>query len=229
VLTNNSGVHFEKARESALMVLLMLNARLPVIATNQRKACWDQIFTPRISGRVVLVIGVGDMGAAVARAARDLGLRVIGVRRSGAPHPLVDHMVSVDALDSVLPQADFVVLAAPLTKETRKFLDERRIALLKHGAGFFNVGRAGSVDYDALVRALRSGAISSAVIDVYDAEPLSPDSPLWQADNVLLMPHVTSDDPDEYLPKTFDLVFENVRRLQSGEPLINSVDASREY
>jgi phosphoglycerate dehydrogenase-like enzyme len=228
-LTNNSGVHFDKARESAMMVLLMLNARLPAILTNQRKAHWDQIFTSRIRGRTVLIIGVGDMGAAVAQAARDLGLRVIGVRRSGAPHLLVDQMVSVDALDSVLPQADFVVLATPLTKDTHRLLDERRIGLMKRGAGFFNIGRAGSVDHDALVKALRSGALSGAVIDVFDPEPLPATSPLWHADNLLLTPHVTSDDPDEYLPKTFDLVFENLRRLRRGEPLVNSVDSAREY
>jgi len=229
VLTNNSGVHVQKTREAAMMALLMLNARLPAIVTNQREARWDQIFTPRIAGKTVLIIGVGEMGGAVAGAAKTLGLRVIGARRSGAPHPDIDRMVAVGDLDTVLPEADFVVLAAPLTLETRNLLDRRRIGLMKPGAGFFNIGRAGSVDHQALVEALRSGAVCGAILDVYDPEPLPASSALWHADNLVLTPHVTSDDLEEYLPKTLDLVFANAARLMHGEPLINAVDPARGY
>jgi phosphoglycerate dehydrogenase-like enzyme len=228
-LTNNSGIHVEKIREAATMALLMLNARIPAIVTNQRKAHWDAIFTPRIADKTLLVIGVGDMGAAAAGAAKALGLRVLGVRRSGAPHPDVERMLPIDALDMVLPEADFVVLATPLTPETRNLLDRRRIGLMKPGAGLFNIGRAGSVDHDALVEALRSGALSGAILDVHDPEPLPASSPLWHADNLVLTPHVTSDDLDEYLPKTFDLVFANAARLIHGETLINLVDPARGY
>jgi phosphoglycerate dehydrogenase-like enzyme len=229
VLTNNSGVHVDKIRESALMVLLALNARLPAIVANQRRARWDAIFTPRIAGKTVLVVGIGQMGGAVANAAKALGLRVIGARRSGAPHPDVDRMVAMGALEEVLPQADFVVLATPLTPETRMLLDRRRIGLIKKGAGFFNIGRAGSVDHAALIDALHSGALSGAVLDVHDPEPLPASSPLWQADNLILTPHVTSDDLDLYLPKTYDLIFANAARLMRGERLINVVDPARGY
>ena len=230
VLTNNSGVHFEKTRESATMALLMLNARLPTIATNQRAARWDQIFTPLIAGKVALVIGLGDMGAAVAKAAKQLRLRVIGVRRTHlTPHSDVDEMVSIDTLDAVLPEADFVALATPLTPETRNLLDRRRIGLMKSGAGFLNIGRAACADYGALSEALQSGALSGAVLDVYDAEPLPTSSPLWRADNLFLIPHVTSDDPEHYLPKTFDLVFANAARFLGGESLVNVVDPQRGY
>jgi phosphoglycerate dehydrogenase-like enzyme len=229
VLTNNSGVHVEKIREAATMALLMLNARIPAIVTNQKKARWDAIFTGRIAGKTVLIIGVGEMGGAAAGAARALGLRVLGVRRSGAAHPDVDTMMPLAALDTALPEADFVVFAAPLTPETHNLLDRRRIQLMKEGAGFLNIGRAGSVDHDALVEALRSGALSGAILDVHDPEPLPTSSPLWHADNVILTPHVTSDDLDEYLPKTFDLVFANAARLMHGEKLINVVDPARGY
>jgi phosphoglycerate dehydrogenase-like enzyme len=229
VLTNNSGVHVEKMRESATMALLMLNAHLPAMMTNQRRARWDQIFTPRIVGKTVLIIGIGDMGAAVAGAAKALGLSVIGMRRSAAPHPHVDRMLTVGELDSALPLADFVVLATPLTPETRNLLDRRRIGLMKSGAGFFNIGRAGSVDHDALVEALESGALSGAILDVHDPEPLSASSPLWQAENLILTPHVTSDDRDEYMAKTFDLVFANAARLMRGDPLLNAVDPTLGY
>jgi glyoxylate/hydroxypyruvate reductase len=229
VLTNNSGVHFEKTRESVMMALLMLNARLPTIATNQHKARWEQIFTPVIAGKIALVIGVGDMGAAAASAAKALELRVIGVRRSGSLHADVDQMLPVSSLESVLSKADFVVLATPLTPETRHLLDRRRIDFMKKGAGFLNIGRAGCVDHGALLDALQSGALSGAVLDVYDPEPLPSSSALWQAENVLLVPHVTSDDVERYLPKTFDLVFSNIEHLIRGERLANVVDPARGY
>jgi phosphoglycerate dehydrogenase-like enzyme len=228
-LTNNSGVHAEKIGESALMMLLMLNARVPAITTNQRASRWRQIFSPSMRGRTVLIIGVGDMGGAVAKAARQLGLQTLGIRRSGTPHPDIDQMHRPESLDSLLPLADFVVMAAPLTAETKALLDKRRLGLMRRGSGFINIGRAGSVDNNALAAALNAGALSGAVLDVFEPEPLPPQSPLWTTDNLIIMPHVTSDDEDEYLPKTLDLVFENVRRLEEGVPLINVVDREREY
>jgi glyoxylate/hydroxypyruvate reductase len=229
VLTNNSGVHAEKTGESASMMLLMLNARVPAIVTNQRASRWKQIFSSSIHGRTVLIIGVGDMGGAVAKAARKLGLQTLGIRRSGAPHPYIDQMYRPESLDSLLPLADFVVMAAPLTTETTELLDRRRLGLMKQGSGFINVGRAGSVDNIALAGALNAGALSGAVLDVFEAEPLPAQSPLWTTDNLVMMPHVTSDDEDEYLPKTLDLVFDNIGRLATGMPLINVVDRQREY
>ncbi len=229
VLTNNSGVHVEKIRESAAMMLLMLNGRLPAMATNQRRARWQQIFTSTIKGKVVLIVGVGDMGGAVAQAARELGLRVIGVRRSGAPHALVERMHTIAELDAALPIADFIVVATPLTRETTRLIDARRLALMKRGAGWMNIGRAGCIDYAALTAALSSGALSGAIVDVFDPEPLSAESPLWHADNLTIIPHVSSDDEVSYLPRTFDLVFENARRLLAGEKLLNQVDRQSEY
>jgi phosphoglycerate dehydrogenase-like enzyme len=228
-LTNNSGVHVEKMRESALMMLLMLHARLPTILSNQRKAQWQQIFSPGIRGRTVLIIGVGDMGGAVAKAARELGLRVLGVRQNGSPHPDVDEMFLPSGIDTALPLADFVVCAVPLTKNTATLIDSRRFELMKKDAGFINIGRAGSVDHKALIDALNAGTVSGAIIDVYDPEPLPVDSPLWHVDKLVMMPHVSSDDENEYLPKTLDLVFANFTRLMRSEVLSNVVDRERGY
>jgi phosphoglycerate dehydrogenase-like enzyme len=228
-LTNNSGVHVEKIRESAAMLLLMLNARLPAIVTNQRHARWQQIFSSTIRGQVALVVGVGDMGGAISEAARMLGLRVLGVRRSGVPHDAVDRMYRPDELDAALPLADFLVLAAPLTTATTALMDRRRFRLLKWGVGLINVGRAGLIDHPALADALANGMLSGAILDVYDPEPLPPESALWHLPNVILMPHVTSDDEEQYLPKTLDLVFDNAARLLAGQPLVNVVDPAREY
>ena len=133
-------------------------------------------------------------------------------------------MYRPDELDDVLPIADFVVLAAPLTQETTALLDRRRFALLKRGAGLINIGRAGLIELAALIDALKDETLCGAILDVHDPEPLPVDSVLWQTPNAILMPHVTSDDEQRYLPKTLDLVFENVRRLLAGQPLLNLVD-----
>lgn len=229
VLTNNSGVHAEKIRESAAMMLLILNARVPTIVSNQRRAIWQQVFTPAIRGKVLLVVGVGEMGGAAAHAAQHLGLRVLGTRRSGAPHPNVDEMFRADDLDRALPTADFVLLSAPLTSETQMLMNRRRFGLMKPGAGFINIGRGGLADYAALADCLRVGSVSGAVLDVYDPEPLPPTSPLWTVENLIMMPHVTSDDEDEYLPRSFDLALENLRRLVAGEEMRNVIDRERGY
>jgi phosphoglycerate dehydrogenase-like enzyme len=229
LLTNNSGVHADKIRESTAMMLLMLNSRVPAIIGNQRKSLWRQIFTPAIRGKTLLIVGVGDMGGAAAGAARSLGLRVLGIRRSGAPHSDVERMLRMEELDEVLPLADFVLLATPLTAETKLLMDRRRIRLMRPGAGFINIGRAGLADYEAVAEGLREGRISGAILDVYDPEPLPPESPLWSVENLILMPHVTSDDEDQYLPRSFDLVFENFRRFARGRELLNVVDRTRGY
>jgi phosphoglycerate dehydrogenase-like enzyme len=228
-LVNNSGVHFDKAVESATMALLLLNARLPAIVTNQRNGCWNQIFTPTIRGKTALVIGVGDMGGAVATAAKALGLQVIGIRRSGAPHPAVDTMLMPDALDEALPAADFVVIAAPLTSDTTKLMSRERFRRMKRGAGFFNFGRGACIDQEAMGDALESGHLSGAMVDVVDPEPLGADSPLWQVRNLIVTPHVSSDDADQYMSRTLDLVFANLDRLQRGQPLLNRVDPVKGY
>ena len=229
VLTNNSGVHVDKARESATMALLMLHGRVPELMTQQRRHHWKQLFTPRIAGRRLLVVGVGDMGGAVAAAGRALGLHVTGVRRGGAPHPEVAHMTTPDALDALLPQAHIVTLAVPLTPDTHHLLDRRRLALMKPGAGLYNVGRGGLIDHVALAECLASGAIGGAILDVFDPEPLPADSLLWDVENLVVMPHVTSDDLDGYLPATYDLVFANALRLAKGRPLLNVVDRQLGY
>ncbi len=229
VLTNNRGVHAPKARQFAMTALLMLSERIPELVTEQRNARWTRLYSSTIEGKTALVIGVGQMGNAAARAAKHLGLRVFGIRRSGAPNRYVDEMFTPDRLDEVLPRADFVLVNAPLTAETRGMIGRRALDLMKPGAGLVNMGRARVVDYDALAAKLRQGALSGAILDVFDPEPLPEDSPLWQVPNLIMTPHVSSDDDDNYAPLTIDLVFENVARWRAGKPFKNVVDSELEY
>lgn len=229
VLTNNSGVHAAKTREAGMMALLMLNARMPALATQQRHGQWRQIFTPAIAGRSVLVIGLGAIGGAVAAAARTLGMKVVGVRRQAGHSPHADRVIGMDALDDALPEADFVVLATPLTPDTRLLLDRRRIRLMKPGAGLLNIGRGPCLDYAALEDALGTGALSGAILDVFDTEPLPPHAMTWSTPNLVVTPHVIVDDVDQYVPLSLDFAFANATRLQRGEALANVVDPARGY
>ncbi|WP_167771702.1 D-2-hydroxyacid dehydrogenase [Bradyrhizobium niftali] len=229
VVTNNRGVHRQKAAESILLFALMLNSNIPGLATAQRNANWNPLFATSIKGKTALIIGVGEVGSAGANELRKLGLRVVGIRRSGTPHPSCDETYGPSALHALLPQADFVFLTTPLTKETRTLIGKAEFALMKPGAGFANFCRAKVCDYNALGDCLHSGKISGAILDVFDPEPLPADSWLWTVPNLFITPHCLSDDAEQYIPMTLDLVFENAKRLLNFQPMKNIVDLQREY
>ncbi len=228
-LTNNSGVHVPKVAEYVTMSLLMLNGRVPTFVSQQKEAKWNEIFSTRISGKTLAVIGVGQMGGAAARQAKKLGMHVLGVRRTKRRHRYVDEMFGTDNLDRVLSRADFVIVTAPFTSKTRHLIGRRELDAMKPGAGLINLGRARVVDYEALIEKLTREELSGAVLDVFDPEPLPSDSPLWKTPNLVITPHVASDDELEYMPRTLDLVFDNIRRLLAGRPLKNRVRRHLQY
>ena len=222
-VVNNRGAHAAKGGEFGLMAMLMLHNHLPPILANQRRRHWESLFSTPVAGKTLLVVGTGHIGRGAARCCRGLGVHVIGVSRHGQAVEEVDEAYPVAELDRVLPRADFVFVAIPLTPETRNLLDRRRQALLKPGAGLVNVGRAATVDYEALADNLRSGHLAGAILDVFDPEPLPPDSELWEVPNLLVTPHVSADDGNTYVAMTLELVFRNMRRYLAGEPLENVV------
>jgi len=228
VLTNSRGVHGPKADEYTAMAILMLNNNLPLSVTNQRKAKWEQPFNTSIATKTLLILGVGHVGGGAARWAKRFGLRVLGIRRTGKRHAHVDEMYRPRALHKLLPRADFVLVTAPLTSETRHMIGARELALMKPGAGLINYSRANVVDYKALARKLRGGELS-AILDVFDPEPLPKSSPLWKLPNLIITPHCSSDDREQYTPRTLDLVFANMERFIQGKPLVNRVDPHLQY
>ena len=228
VFTNNRGIHGARAHEYAIMAILMLNNRVPEMVTHQRQGRWQQVFNSGIEGKTLLVIGVGSVGSGIAKWAKRFGMRVIGIRRTGRPRPHVDEMHGPGALRKLLPRADFVAVATPATSQTRRLLGAGELALLKKGAGLLNYSRAALVDYEALRKRLERGELS-AVLDVFDPEPLPADSPLWQTPNLIITPHCSSDDTQRYTPKTLELVFQQMERFMAGRRLANVVDPKREY
>lgn len=225
---NNRGVHAERASEYAIMAVLMLNNRLPEMVTHQRNGRWQQEFNTAIVGKTLLVVGVGSVGGDVARWAKQFGLKVIGVRRSGKAHESVDEMHTPDAIPGLVPRADFIIVTAPATRESQHLIGRDEIDAMRPGTGIVNYSRAQVVDYEALRARLERGEIS-AILDVFDPEPLPASSPLWHTPNLIITPHCSSDDTETYIPKTLDLLFANLRRIFAGEPVVNQIDPKLEY
>jgi phosphoglycerate dehydrogenase-like enzyme len=228
-LTNNRGAHGVKAEQYLRMAYTLLHTRMIDIIANHRAHRWQQVFSPSIIGKTALIIGLGDLGEAAARAARQLGLNVVAVRRHAKRSRHADEIHTCDRLDDVLPRADFVVLTVPLTPETRGLLDRRRLDLMKLSASLINIARAPIVDYAALGEKLRRGELAGAILDVVEPEPLPPDSPLWDTPNLLITPHVSCDDSERYADITLDFWFANLARYAAGKPLQNRVDTRLGY
>jgi phosphoglycerate dehydrogenase-like enzyme len=226
VLLNNRGTHAVKSGEFAIMSILMLANRIPAMVTNQREGAWRKLWGAAAGGRHVTIIGLGTLGGATAEHAARFGLRV---RAHPAPHPHCDRVVGTGALDSVLPDTEFLVLACPLTDATRSLMDRRRLALLPPGAGVVNIGRGELLDQDALCDRLDDGHISGAVLDVFTPEPIPPGHRLWSTPNLIISPHTAADDPATYNPRSLDIFLDNLRAWRAGQPLPNRFDTERGY
>jgi phosphoglycerate dehydrogenase-like enzyme len=180
-------------------------------------------------GQVVLFIGFGAVGREAARIIRPLGMKVWAVTRSGTPAPeLAERVFPTSRLHEALPQADFIVLAAPETPQTLGIIGAHELTLMKSSAYFVNVGRGSLVDEAALIAALQRRAIAGAALDVTAEEPLPPENPLWNLENVMITPHVSAVTQHLWGRQT-DLLLENLERWFSGRELLNRVDLARGY
>ena len=222
-LTNNRGAHGAKAEDSCTLALLALHTRLPETLKLQQERVWKQILTPPIAGRTAVIVGFGDLGQGAGRAAKKLGMKVIAVTRSGKAAAPADEAYPVGRIDEALPLADYLIVTTPTTPETRGLIPARRLDLLKRGAGVINIGRAALMDYVRLREKLESGELCGAVLDVFEQEPLPPDSPWWTTRNVIVTPHISCDTPG-YIDRLLDSWFENFGRFVAGQPLANGVD-----
>jgi len=229
-LASAAGVNANAVAEHAIALLLALTRLVPEAVRNQERRFWRGMIgelarrEQELAGKTLLLVGLGRIGARIAALARAFGMRVMAVRRDPAAGAGAAHEVhGLDALDRLLPGADVLLLACPLTPETEDLIDARRLALLEPGALFVNVARGRCVVEEALLEALASGRLAAAAIDVAREEPLLPDSPLWAAPNLLITPH-TAGETRAYEDRVLDLLVENLARLRRGEStLVNGV------
>ncbi len=229
VLTNSRGVFDTSLPEYLLGLMLGLVKDLPGMLVHQAREEWHQRLVEPLAGRRALIVGAGSLGHATARLLSALGMSVTLVGRSERRGDPADGRIrAVADLASLLPEADWLIVLAPLTPETRGLIGERELALLPAGARLANIGRGPTVVEDALVAALRSGHLAGAVLDVFETEPLAPGHPLWSMPNVIVSPHIGGDEVGT--PLAFTRAFlENLERYMAGQPLRNVVDKRLGY
>jgi phosphoglycerate dehydrogenase-like enzyme len=240
VMTNSRGLSADTIAEHVLLVVLAMFRKLPQCIDAQRSREWVQSAVATgpairtIAGSRVLLIGLGAIGNATGQRLAALSARIDAVRRrSDAPRPSwVERVVSPDRFAELLPTADVVVLAAPQTPATRHLIGRRELDAMRPGSLLVNVSRGALVDETALVEALTAPAatrrLSGAALDVFEHEPLPPDSPLWSLPNVLITPHIAGFRPDHWEAVT-SLFADNLRRFDAGQELLNVVDKREGY
>jgi D-2-hydroxyacid dehydrogenase (NADP+) len=236
VVTNPSGVFSPPMAEHTIGLLLALARNFPDSTRNQDRSHWGQQdiwdkpqHLTELSGQVLLIVGFGSIGRELAKRARAFDMRVWGVTRSGqGDTTYAEKIVPVSRLEEALPQADYVVIAAPETSETRHLIGAPQIARMKPGARLINVGRGSLLDESALIHALETGALSGAALDVTSVEPLPPESPLWRAPNLFITPH-TSAVSDRLWHRETALLMDLLERWFNGREMFNQVDFARGY
>jgi len=235
ILTNSSGTAASIIGEHAIAMMMSFSRGLHHFRDEQNKANWSRSLvsessvTTTIGGKTLLVLGLGSIGKEVARRAHALGMRVIATRNSSREGPdYVDYVGLADETLELAAQADVIVNALPLTDSTRGLIDKSFFKAMKSTALLVSVGRGKTTNTDDLLEAIRIGEIAGAALDVTDPEPLPADHPLWKERNVIITPHLAGTGGNARA-KTFALLFENIRRYQAGEPLINIVDSKAGY
>ena len=229
ILTNNSGVHSKKAGEYGLMSILMLQNHLPKIITNQKNKKFVSLFSNPISGKTIVVAGTGSLGGSMIKLLAPLGANIIGVNKKGGNVEGCSKVVTTDKIDSVLPEADFLYLALPETSETKNLINRKRLNLLKTSCGIVNIGRQSAMDYDSLCEKLKKNELAGAILDVFSHEPIEPSSKIWDTPNLVITPHVSSDDGESYIKLTLELFIKNLELFIASKPLINQIDKKLGY
>lgn len=237
ILTNARDVHAPVVAEQVMAMMFAIARRIPESVRFQLKHVWaqgifwDEGLSPtELGGATLGLVGLGSIGGNVASRASAMGMKVIAVREhAGRPKPEhVDEVLPTSQLDKLLSRSDYVVLSPPVTPATRGMIGRAQLAAMKKDGYLINVGRGPLVDEAALIEALREHRIAGAALDVFDQEPLPPDSPLWDLENLLILPH-TGGMTNKMWARHYAVFAENLRRFLSHQPLLAVVDKKLGY
>jgi phosphoglycerate dehydrogenase-like enzyme len=233
VVTTASGVYSGPLAEFVIMALLQHAKNLDRLWRDKAEKMWRQTHTDTLEGKTLCIVGMGNIGSAIAERVRPFGTRVVGVKRTVREDDpawrYADRLYSTDRLHDALGEADYVAVTLPGTPETQHLVNAGAIGAMKLGAYFVNVGRGTVVDEGALVEALENGHLSGAALDVFEVEPLPEESSLWELPNVVVSPHATDMVPSLINKRQTDLFCENLRRYLGGESLVNVLDKELLY
>ncbi len=229
VLTNSSGVHAKNAGEFGLMSILMLQRHMTKIISNQKNKKFVSLFSNPIKGKTVVLVGTGALGSSMAKLVAPLGVNIIGVNKRGQMVEGCSKVITIDKIDSVLADADFLYLAVPGTPETKNLINRKRLNMLKPTCGIVNIGRQSAMDYDVLCEKLKKKEIAGAILDVFTPEPIEKNSKLWDTPNLIITPHVSSDEYGNYIKLTLDIFMKNLKLFIENKKLKNQVDKKLGY
>lgn len=228
LLTKSSGVHGSSMGEFALGAMLHFAKSFDQFVEQSRQRVWKRVWLDELDGRTVTILGMGHIGGAIAQRAKAFGMKVVGVQRTPRETPGVDAMVGIGQLAEVLPHTQYLVVCLPLTADTEGMVDDALLAKLPAGAVLVDISRGGVVRESAVVDALTRGHLRGAALDVFEQEPLSPESALWDNPQVLLTPHVSGTNP-RYMEKAMEVFIANAKQLIAGKPAVTPVDTERRY
>ncbi|MGI6366557.1 MAG: D-2-hydroxyacid dehydrogenase [Bacillota bacterium] len=230
ILSNSSGIHGIPISEHVFAMMLSFSRGLHRFGKYQAQNLWRRdLHLTELRGKTLGIVGLGQIGQEIARLGNAFGMRVLAVKRNpGQPLEGVNRVVSMEGLEMVLKESDYLVLTVPLTPETKGFIGARQLELMKPSAILINVARGEVVDQDDLIAALQQGVIAGAGLDVFETEPLDSESPLWQLENCIITPHCAALSP-QYMTRATDLFCRNLDAYLRGEPLPTQVDPKRGY
>lgn len=230
LVTNARGIHKGPMAEYTVAMMLQISRNAKQLIANEQMGKWDRtVSMSEISGKTIGILGVGAIGAEIARLAKAFNMYVVGMNRSGNPVNNVDEIYQEDRINRVIMQSDFLVSVLPSTNETYHFLREEHFKAMKPTSVFINIGRGSTVFEEDLIRALEQGYIQHAVLDVMDQEPLPEDHPFWKMENVTVTPHLSGISP-HYQARAITLFKENLTvYLKNGSNYINKIDLKRGY
>lgn len=227
-LTCARGTHLESMPENIVAALFHVAKPIGQAVENQKQSKWVHTVAQPLYGKTLGILGLGAIGGEVARIAAALGMRVVGTKRRPQSMAHVAEVLAPERTDEVLAQSDFVLLLLPATPETDNFIDARRLARMKPGAWLLNFGRGHIIKDDDLIAAAKDKKIAGAVLDVFRQEPLPADHPFWQAEGIVVLPHIGGPHPqrDKFVARLF---VDNLKRFLDGEPLKEVVDRDAGY
>lgn len=227
-LTCARGTHTESMPENIMAGLFYASKPYAIAAANQKSAKWVHTVAQPLSGKTLGILGLGAIGAEVARMAKAFGMTVIGTKRRPEVMNNVDEVFPADGTKDVLQRSDFVLLLLPATPETNNIINTERLGWMKPTSWLLNFGRGHLIKDDDLIAAVKAKKITGAVLDVFRQEPLPSDHPFWGTENILVLPHIGGPHPqrDRFVAKLF---VENLKRFLDGEPLKEVVDRKAGY
>jgi phosphoglycerate dehydrogenase-like enzyme len=227
-LTNAPGIHTYPIAESVITAMLDHAKRLKQRRIDQKAHNWNQLKCDELYNRTVLIIGLGNIGKRTAKLCKSFDMRVIGIKRKVEAVDYVDNVFPVEKLKKYLPEADFVVVAVPLTPKTKNMIGESEFRVMKKTSYFINIGRGAVVEELALIKALEEYWIAGAYLDALEVEPLPVVHPFWEMENVLLIPHDSHSSP--YIgDRIVDIFCKNLERYVKGESLMYICDPDKGY